>query len=74
MAEHPVALFAKINFTLPCFLPVTTPAFVTVAISGLVLTQVPPEVGERVVVFPKQIVVLPVMTTIGFGLTVTDIF
>ena len=55
----------------PAATPVTTPAEVTVATAGLLLTQVPPVVGDNVVVAPMQIELLPVMLTVGNGLTVT---
>jgi len=50
---------------------VTTPVAVTEATVGLLLDQVPPVVGERVVVAPTHIELLPVMLTAGNGLTVT---
>lgn len=40
------------NVTVPRDTPVTTPAFVTVAIAGLLLVQVPPVVGDNVAVVP----------------------
>ena len=50
---------------------VTIPAFVTVATPALVLTQVPPEAGDKVVVEPTQRLVAPVILTTGMPLTVT---
>jgi len=61
----------KVNVAVPAATPVTTPAEVTVATDGLLLTHVPPVVGDRVVVAPTQIGLLPVMLTVGNGLTVT---
>ena len=57
----------------PAATPVTTPAEVTVATDGLLLTHVPPVVGDKVVVAPMHIELLPVMLTVGNGLTVTDV-
>ena len=54
-------------------LPVTTPAEVTVATAGLLLTQVPPVVGDKVVVDPIHIELLPVMLAVGNALTVTAV-
>jgi hypothetical protein len=65
-----VVLLVNINVTVPPLTPVTTPALVTVAIAVLLLAQVPPVVGLRVVVEPSHIVLLPVMFTVGFALTV----
>ena len=65
-------LLVKVNVTEPPDTPVTTPAGeVTVAIAGLLLTQVPPVVGDNVVVDPTQIFVAPVIPTTGAALTVT---
>jgi hypothetical protein len=64
---HPVRLFVKVNVTLPAETPVTTPAFVIVAIAGLLLIQVPPEVGVKVTVLPRHNDAGEV--TIGSGLT-----
>ena len=61
----------NVNVADPAATPVTTPAEVTVATDVLLLTQVPPVVGDKVVVAPMQIELLPVMLTDGKGLTVT---
>ena len=61
----------KVNVADPAATPVTTPAEVTVATDGLLLTHVPPVVGDKVVVDPMQIELLPVMLTVGKALTVT---
>ena len=45
---HPVLVSVKVKFTLPAMMAVTKPALLTVAIEGLLLCQVPPEVGESV--------------------------
>ena len=50
---------------------VTTPPAVTVATEGLVLTQVPPVVGVKVILPLIQTTVLETVTT-GKGFTVTD--
>ena len=67
---HPAAL-VNVNLAKPWLTPVTTPALVTVATDGLSLVQVPPELGNKVVVLPIQIVFGPSMDTLGFGRTVT---
>ena len=56
--------------TLPAATPVTNPALVTVALVGSLLVQVPPVVGDNVIVFPIQ-TDDPALTT-GKALTVTD--
>lgn len=55
----------------PALLPVTTPPFEMEATDGLLLTQVPPTFGFKVVVEPTQTVFDPVMVRDGFGFTVT---
>lgn len=68
---QPVLLLVKVNVAVPAVTPVTTPALVTVATAGLLLAQVPPVVGDKVVAFPIQILFEPVMLTIGAAFTVT---
>lgn len=68
---QPVADEININLTVPIFIPVTIPALVTCATVGFVLVQVPPEVGDNVVVEPIHIGLLPVISEVGRGLTVT---
>ena len=68
---HPVLVLVKVNVTDPAEMPCTTPPFVTVAMAGLLLAQVPPEVGDKVVVLPIQILLEPVILTIGAAFTVT---
>ena len=63
----------KVKVADPAATPVTTPAEVTVATDGLLLTHVPPVVGDKVVIAPMQIELLPVMLTDGNGLTVTAV-
>lgn len=58
------------NVTVPEVTPVTTPPFVTVAIEVLLLVQVPPELGESVVVLPTQILDEPVILTLGCTTTI----
>jgi hypothetical protein len=67
---HPVAVSVKLKLALPGAIPVTTPLFVIVATPLLLLTQVPPNVGERLVLLPTHIVSLPVTFTVGSELTV----
>jgi hypothetical protein len=69
--EHPVDVCVQINVTVPGSNPVTTPALLTVAINGLLLAQVPPVVGDKVVVVSTQILSLPVILTVGLGVTIT---
>lgn len=68
---QPVEVTVKVNVTLPGAIPVMTPAFVTVAIAGLLLTQVPPVVGDKVLVLPTQTEAGAVTT--GKALTVTEV-
>jgi hypothetical protein len=62
---HPVAVLENIKVAVPAEIPVTTPAFETVATLGLVLTQVPPPDGIKVEVEPSQMLVGPEMLTVG---------
>lgn len=68
---HPVPESVKVKLAVPADTPVTTPAFVTVATDGSLLTQVPPDAGDKVVVTPTQMLLAPVMLTEGFAFTVT---
>jgi hypothetical protein len=68
---QPVAVSVNVNVIEPADTPVTSPAFVTVAIAALLLTQVPPTVGLRVIVLPTHKVGEGVLTT-GSGFTVTE--
>src|SRR5258707_12377402 len=47
-----VVVLVNINVTLPAATPVATPALVTVAREGLLLTQVPPLIGLNVIAEP----------------------
>jgi len=49
-----VVLLVKVNVALPGLTPVMIPASVTVAIASLLLTQVPPVVGDKVAVLPTH--------------------
>lgn len=71
METHPVTVLVKVNVAVPAETPVTTPALVTVATAGSLLTQVPPVVGDREVVKPTQMLLAPVIPTTGNGSTVT---
>jgi hypothetical protein len=68
---QPVPLLVKVKVTAPAATPVTTPALVTVAMEGSLLAQVPPVVGDRVVVVPGQILLEPVTLTVGNATMVT---
>jgi hypothetical protein len=71
VAEHPVVELVNVKVAVPAATPVTTPVFVTVATAVLLLTQVPPVVGDKVEVLLTHIVVLPVMEEVGFAFIVT---
>ena len=62
---HPLVEFVKIKVADPAEIPVTTPALETVATALLLLAQVPPVVGDSVVVAPIHIEFEPVMLTAG---------
>lgn len=68
---HPVEVSVNTKRPVPADTPVTNPALVTVAIAGNTAVQVPPVVGERVVVDPIHTADVPVMVTVGLGFTVT---
>ena len=68
---HPVDDSVKKKLAVPCATPVTIPELLTVAMDELLLDHVPPEVGERVVVVPTQILVGPVIFTTGRAVTVS---
>lgn len=61
VALHPAAV--KVKLTVPADTPVTRPLLVIVALAALLLSQVPPEVGDKVIVFPKQNDEVGVLTT-----------
>ena len=59
----------KVKVTLPAATPVTSPALVTVALVASLLVQVPPVVGDKVMVPPMK-TGDPALTA-GSALTVT---
>ena len=61
----------KVKFAFPGANAVTMPAFVTEAVAGLLLDQVPPVSGDNVVVPPMQTKEVPLIATSGDSLTVT---
>jgi hypothetical protein len=67
---QPVPVCVKVKVALPAATPITIPALVTVATAGLLLAQVPPLVGDSVIVLPTHTMVLAVVT-VGLGFTVT---
>jgi len=67
-----VSVYEKVAVPFPT--PVTTPALVTVATPGELLTHVPPVVGDKVVVEPTHIVLGPVTLTSGRAFTVMVTF
>jgi hypothetical protein len=66
---QPDEVWENVKVAFPAVKPVTSPAFVTEATSGLFDTHVPPVIGDRFVVPFTQIDVLPVMPTTGKGIT-----
>ena len=64
VALHPNTL-VNVKLTLPKDKPVMIPALVTVAIVLSLLIQVPPDIGDKFVVNPTIITVLPVTITTG---------
>jgi len=70
---QPVADEVNVNVDVPIETPETTPVLVTVATAGLLLTQVPPVVGDNVVVELPQMEAPPVILTVGSGLTATGL-
>ena len=67
---HPVVPSVKVKVAFPVETPVTTPALLTVATDGLLLVHVPPDEGDKKVLEPTQIEVLPVMVTEGSAIKV----
>jgi hypothetical protein len=68
---HPVLPEVKVKVALPAPTPVTIPSILTVATPSSLLNQLPPVSGDKLVVLPAHIILLPVMLTAGNGLTVT---
>ena len=52
VALQPVIELVNMKVAVPADIPVTTPALVTEAINGLLLIQVPPVLGDKVIVLP----------------------
>ena len=72
LAQFGAVELVNVKVELPVATPVTTPALVTVALVASLLAQVPPVVGDKVVVPPlSQIEEAPVMLTVGKAVTVT---
>ena len=67
---QPVDESVKVKLVVPWATPVTTPLLATVATAGLLLTHVPPVIGDRVVV-PATQIVAGLAVTIGLGNTTT---
>ena len=63
----------KVKTTEPAASPDTTPALVTVATLGLLLTHVPPLVGLNVIVDPTHKLVKGVLTTGVVLMTTTGV-
>jgi hypothetical protein len=68
-AQLGAVLLVKVNVGLPAATALTAPALVTVASKLLLLAQVPPLVGDKVVEPVVQMDVAPVMLTDGAALT-----
>jgi hypothetical protein len=51
-------------------MPETSPLLATVATEGLLLTHVPPKLGDTLVVYPTHMLFGPFMSTVGLGLIV----
>ena len=66
-----VVVFVKVKVAVPFDNPLTSPALVTLATVGLLLTHVPPVVGDNCVVAYTQIEFEPVIETVGNAFTVT---
>ena len=62
---HPVDVLVNVNVVDPAATPVTTPPLVMVATDGLLLVQVPPIEGDKVVVAPIHKADAPVIETEG---------
>ena len=65
VALQPVAVWVKVKKTTPGAMAVTSPSIVTEAKEGLLLCQVPPEFGVRIMVSPVQRVFCGLLTTGG---------
>ena len=59
LVVQPVAVSVKVNVTVPALKPETTPAFVTVAMTLLLLIHVPPVVGVTVAELPTHTSLAP---------------
>jgi hypothetical protein len=66
---HPVDVSVKVKVAIPAETPVTSPALVTVAIALLLLNQVPPVDGDKLMVLPTHTEDAPVLT-VGKAFTV----
>lgn len=64
---QPAVVMVKTKVAVPALTPVTTPSFAMVATAGLLLTQVPPLDGDKVVVDPSQMEVGPEKAASGLG-------
>jgi hypothetical protein len=69
---HPVADSSNTNVTDPTPVPVTTPLLVMVAIAGLLLVQLPPDDGIKLVVPLMQISLSPFKAVTGLLFTIME--
>lgn len=67
---QPVEVCVYVKLAVPAEIPVTKPAFVTVATPALLVDHVPPEAGDNCVVKPIHIADGPVKLTTGMMFTV----
>ena len=68
LEEQPVEELVNEKLAVPVFTPVTLPALFTVATVVMLLTHVPPEVGESCVMESLQITEDPVIEAVGLAL------
>jgi hypothetical protein len=67
--KHWLSLARNLNVACPGPTPNTIPSLLTVAIALLLLVQIPPELGDKVVVVSAHIVLGPDTVTTGFAMT-----
>jgi hypothetical protein len=70
---HPVAVAVKVNVVVPADMAVITPDKLIWATELLLLTHVPPVVGDMVVLVPIHAVDGPVKAIVGLALIVTEV-
>jgi hypothetical protein len=73
LLEQPVVVLVNVISAEPPATPVTTPALVIVAVPVALLDQVPPVVGDNVIVLPTHTVPVPGTVTVGAAVTATEV-